>query len=124
MLPTLEAVRTVERHVEKAWKGHIHRHRDYISEPQETGYQAIHFVVERHERLIEVQVRTNRQNIWAQLNESLSRQAGAELKWGDGPEDIKEFLRELGEGLAVLDRGEVLSAAQRNVIAEAAHRVE
>ena len=123
VLSDVEAVVDLDKHIHKRWDEKIKRYDDYISSPQESGYRAVHIVVERHDRLIEVQLRSERQNIWAQLNESLSRQAGAELKWGDGAEDVRDFLRLLAESMATLDSGEEVDEKMMKTIKKAASEV-
>lgn len=61
----------------------------------ELGYRAVHVVVELDERLAEIQLRTEGQELWAQLVESIDSANGSDLKHGDGPTDIKEWLKEL-----------------------------
>lgn len=123
VLSDVEAVVALDEHIHKRWDKEIKRYDDYISSPQESGYRAVHIVVERRDRLIEVQLRSERQNDWAQLNESLSRQAGAELKWGVGAEDVKEFLRLLAESMATLDSGGEVDEKMRNAVKKAASEV-
>ena len=38
---------------------------DYVAKPKPTGYRAMHVVVQQHDRLVEIQLRTYRQNVWA-----------------------------------------------------------
>jgi ppGpp synthetase/RelA/SpoT-type nucleotidyltranferase len=73
---------------------------------------------------IEIQLRTERQNTWAQLNEALARQAGAELKWGEGPGEMKAFLEYLGETFAIQDAGGVVDDETRTRLRELAAQVQ
>ena len=63
----------------------IRRFRDYIAEPKETGYRAVHVVVERESRPIEIQLRTPNQHAWAANVERVGAMLGHELKDGEGP---------------------------------------
>ena len=56
------------------------------------GYRAVHVVVNLNDRLIEVQVRTVLQNMWAQLSEGMATKIDSALKYGGGPEIEREKL--------------------------------
>lgn len=43
----------------------VTRTRDYAAEPKDSGYRAVHLIVRRKGRLIEVQLRTPLQDAWA-----------------------------------------------------------
>jgi ppGpp synthetase/RelA/SpoT-type nucleotidyltranferase len=56
------------------------------------GYRAVHVIVKVQERLIEIQVRTMLQHLWAELSEKLSDVFGQTIKYGGGREEIREAL--------------------------------
>jgi putative GTP pyrophosphokinase len=56
LLPTLRHVYAVGRRLRKSWT--IIKVRDYIDEPKDTGYRALHLIVKRKGYAIEVQLRT------------------------------------------------------------------
>jgi ppGpp synthetase/RelA/SpoT-type nucleotidyltranferase len=124
VVPSLDALRELERHIRKRWGPGIRELYDYIAEPQDSGYRAVHIVVVRDGYPIEIQLRTERQNTWAQLNEALARQAGAELKWGEGPGEMKAFLEYLGETFAIQDAGGVVDDETRTRLRELAAQVQ
>ncbi len=66
---------------------------DYVTNPKPSGYRALHVVVERDGRLIEVQIRTALQHRWAVSVESLGPRVGFALKDGVGPEPLLEYFR-------------------------------
>lgn len=66
---------------------------DYITEPKATGYRAVHVVVRRDAHLIEIQLRTARQHAWADFVERLGASTGFDLKDGQGPEELLDYLR-------------------------------
>ena len=105
ILPALEAVETLRKHIHRRWKAQIVDEDDYVAAPQESGYRAIHVIVRRDDRLIEIQLRTRRQHRWADTVEALSRRMGVELKWGGGPERVMAAFRHLADAMADLDRG-------------------
>ncbi|NMO54970.1 RelA/SpoT domain-containing protein [Actinoplanes sp. TBRC 11911] len=62
--PQLEKVRA---RIMKNWRSQLIRDpRDYIESPKDIGYRAVHLVVERDGRAIEVQLRTRGQQEWAE----------------------------------------------------------
>lgn len=105
-LPTLEHVNAVSRRLRKTWT--IVRTRDYVGHPKSSGYRAIHHVVRRDSMLIEVQLRTVRQDAWANQVEEDGRLRGAELKFGAGELEIHDYYRAISKAFAALDRGEQL----------------
>jgi putative GTP pyrophosphokinase len=56
------------------------------------GYRAIHVIVKIGERMIEVQVRTLLQHLWAELSEKLSDIADPAIKYGGGSENVRTLL--------------------------------
>lgn len=56
------------------------------------GYRAVHVIVNSHGKLIEIQVRTAPQHLWAELSEKYSDVAGPEIKYGGGNEDVLKVL--------------------------------
>lgn len=62
------------------------------------GYRAVHIIVRTLDMAVEIQVRTQLQDLWAQLSERLSDLLHPGLKYGVGP----------GEALAFLERGSTL----------------
>jgi ppGpp synthetase/RelA/SpoT-type nucleotidyltranferase len=67
VLPSLEVVDAVADRIGRHWQ--IYRVHDYVAEPKESGYRARHVVVERDERLVEIQLRTPEQQEWAEAVE-------------------------------------------------------
>ncbi|MCS7007278.1 MAG: RelA/SpoT domain-containing protein [Gaiellaceae bacterium] len=94
----------VLRRIEKnRWE--VRLHRDYISEPKDTGYRAIHVVVVRDECPIEIQLRTPNQHAWAAQTERVGAMLGIALKDGVGPDDLVDFFRLVALSLAYQDEG-------------------
>jgi len=57
------------------------------------GYRAVHVVVEALGRLVEIQVRTTLQHTWAEVSEKLSDVIDPAIKYGGGPDNIKDALK-------------------------------
>lgn len=91
----------VRRRVERYWKNDYAREpRDYIEKPKQIGYRAVHFVVRRDGRAIEVQLRTRGQQQWADAAESADARLahrGVNLKDSEGPEEMLEYFSTAGE---------------------------
>jgi putative GTP pyrophosphokinase len=56
------------------------------------GYRAVHVVVTHLGKMVEIQVRTSFQHLWAELSEKFSDVAGAAIKYGGGDKIIQEAL--------------------------------
>ena len=112
VLADLESVTKVQKHIEDKWSDHITEIYDYVKKPQESGYRAIHLVVRRDDRLIEVQLRTDRQQRWADSVEQYSRQTGQEMKWGIGSERATLAFQAMADFMAASDRGEELDLSE------------
>jgi len=66
------------------------------------GYRAVHVIVEQGECLVEVQVRTRLQDLWAQALEKAADSIGREIRYGTIPGDepqrsMVEMLMEMSE---------------------------
>lgn len=97
VLPTPEAVAGVEGRIRKRWP--VRRDRDYAVAPKGSGYRAIHLVTERDGRRIEVQLRTEGQQAWADAVETFANRFELPLKDETGPEEVLEFFRAASEGI-------------------------
>ncbi len=56
------------------------------------GYRAVHIIPRIFEKLIEVQVRTSLQHIWAEYSEKLSDVFDPSIKYGGGDDNIRGIL--------------------------------
>jgi ppGpp synthetase/RelA/SpoT-type nucleotidyltranferase len=64
------------------------------------GYRAVHVIVNAQGRLIEIQVRTELQQLWAELSEKFSDILDPALKYGRGDEDFQTELTALSFAVA------------------------
>jgi ppGpp synthetase/RelA/SpoT-type nucleotidyltranferase len=70
---------------------------------EDTGYRAVHMIVERDHRLIEIQLRTLRQHSWAEAVERVTARSDHDVKEGRGPEDYLEYFRLSSDAFYELD---------------------
>ena len=114
----------VHRRLKKRWSTDVVRERNYIDKPNMMGYRAVHLVVQRDERRIEVQLRTQVQQDWAEAIEKADARLKLNLKDGEGPAEMIEFFGIAGEVSYRLEYGldladellERLDAARSSVV--------
>ena len=75
------------------------------------GYRAVHVIVRYGGRMIEIQVRTELQHLWAELSEKLSDVAGPAIKYGGGDENIRGVLSRLSSVIAQEESLEIVVAS-------------
>lgn len=56
------------------------------------GYRAVHVIVNHGGKLIEIQIRTSPQHLWAELSEKYSDIVDPAIKYGGGSKDAQEIL--------------------------------
>jgi putative GTP pyrophosphokinase len=56
------------------------------------GYRAVHVIIQDDGKLIEVQIRTALQQLWAELSEKFADVMDASIKYGGGPLTVRGFL--------------------------------
>ncbi|HYY96191.1 MAG TPA: hypothetical protein VE713_16920 [Pyrinomonadaceae bacterium] len=64
------------------------------------GYRAVHVVVNHDGKLIEIQVRTSLQHVWAELSEKFSDVIDSSIKYGGGDARIQKILQGAAETIA------------------------
>jgi ppGpp synthetase/RelA/SpoT-type nucleotidyltranferase len=106
-LPDLPSLLALSRRLRKTWT--VHRVRDYVEKPKSSGYRALHLIVKRNDRLVEIQLRTVRQDTWANQVEDDGRQLATAFKFGEGDDEVHAYYRVVAEAFAALDRNEDLS---------------
>jgi len=122
----LDSQEQVQRVVERFFANSRRRNqrpdkiRNYVAEPRDSGYQAIHIYTRYHGRRIEVQLRTRDQDSWAKIVEDLTSSTGVDVKNGDGPDEVHKLLRELSEGLSKRETGQPYTEALMDIIAQLA----
>lgn len=105
-----DEVRRVASRIERNW---VVKHRKHYTreDPAPSGYRALHIVVERDDRLIEIQMRTPAQHEWAEAIERTDKRLRLDLKSGHGPRDLLRYFRLAADGLAMEESGQTPSLA-------------
>lgn len=91
----------------------IKKEYDYVSQPKSDGYRSYHIVCAYQSKaqkstasglLVEVQIRTRYQHIWATAVEVMGLYQGIHLKSGEGDESILEFFRLCSAVISLLEK--------------------
>jgi putative GTP pyrophosphokinase len=110
ILPSQDQVDAIVQDLQKQPRWEIRRAREYVEGrepgPKSDGYRAVHVIVVKDGCYIEVQLRTPRQDAWAQSVEQDTRRLGQGLKFGGGPDDLREYYVMVSELLAMRERHE------------------
>jgi putative GTP pyrophosphokinase len=96
---------------------------DYLERPKGTGYRAIHIVPVASGRAIEVQLRTERQNEWADVVERTDDRLDTMLKDGKGPPDLQEYFCQAAARIAIEEEGGTVGEDQERAFADLRERV-
>jgi hypothetical protein len=97
-------VYAVAARLRRNWE--VTRTRDYAAQPKDSGYRAVHLIVRRRGRLIDVQLRTPLQDAWANQVEEDSRRVGRNFKGGEGQQEVHDYYAVVSELLALRELGE------------------
>lgn len=107
ILPTQKHVDEVVERLALRWN--LRRVRRYVTGatpgPKADGYRAVHVVVDKDGHFIELQLRTPWQDVWAQSVEQDTRRLRAGLKFGAGPDDLREYYRLTSEYFTYREAG-------------------
>lgn len=91
---------------------------DYIEKPKRSGYRGIHLIYrtqypsgkkESANLLIELQLRSKLQHIWATAVETIGTFLGQGLKFNRGDEDWKDFFALVSSAFAIMEESEILA---------------
>ena len=93
---------------------------DYIETPKESGYRGIHLIYKTQyeppneycDLLIELQIRSRLQHIWATAVETIGTYLGQGFKFSKGEEDWKNFFALVSSSFAIMEKSNVLKEHQ------------
>ena len=123
VLPEQTMVDGVVASLKRRWN--VRRLRQYIDGqepgPKSDGYRAVHVIVVKDDRFIEIQLRTGWQDRWAQSVERDARRLGQPLKFGGGEDDLRAYYRLVAEQMAAARAGQPLPIELRREISRLYH---
>lgn len=117
VLPNQQAVDSVVERLRKNWRDRLVVEDDYVRGPKKSGYRAVHLVVMQDARRIEIQLRTPWQDMWAQSAEEDTARLGLGLKFGLGPDDLREYYWLIADVIAAREEDRI---ADEGVVARLA----
>jgi len=74
------------------WDGDLADEYDYVKQPRQSGYRAIHLIVVQDGRKVEIQLRTRQMHMWALSVEAFSSVLGDNFKQ-DGDHIVQRYMR-------------------------------
>jgi ppGpp synthetase/RelA/SpoT-type nucleotidyltranferase len=80
------------------------------------GYRAVHVIVSVDGHLVEIQVRTSLQHLWAEFSEKLSDILDPSIKYGGGEERVRILLQKASEFASMGDAASALLAKMERVL--------
>jgi ppGpp synthetase/RelA/SpoT-type nucleotidyltranferase len=83
---------------------------DYRRNPTPSGYRCVHLNIRQESQLLEIQLRTLAQHLWAIESESF----GEQTKEGKSPADVSSYLAYIRDGVEALEIGAPLPDSQVN----------
>jgi putative GTP pyrophosphokinase len=108
VLPAQDLVDALVAELQRQPRWKIRRLREYVEGrdpgPKSDGYRAVHVVVEKDACYVEIQLRTPWQDAWAQSVEQDTRRLRSGLKFGSGPDDLREYYQMVSEFFAMRER--------------------
>ncbi|QEL57772.1 RelA/SpoT domain-containing protein [Chromobacterium paludis] len=78
-----------------------------------TGYRSVHFLLERNDRKLELQIRSRIQHYWAESIERTSVIYGHHLKEGEGDSIVISYFQKLSDAFFEIESGRTPSARLR-----------
>jgi len=79
------------------------------------GYRAVHVISTTSGKLVEIQVRTSLQHLWAELSEKLSDVSDHSIKYGGGPNETRSMLANASMLVAKIEGDEEKNAMLREL---------
>ncbi len=113
ILKNIRQTRAMQNRILSSQAKHKLSHmRDYISNPKESGYRSIHLIYQYHSDtfqdhcglLVEIQIRTQLQHVWATGVETVGTFLKSSLKSSIGPEEWLRFFSQFSSVLHIKER--------------------
>jgi ppGpp synthetase/RelA/SpoT-type nucleotidyltranferase len=78
----------------------------------------VHVIVRAEGKVVEIQVRTSLQHVWAELSEKLSDVVDPAIKYGGGDESFVKLLATASEIVVQEESGELLIASNKELVSQ------
>nr|WP_241728258.1 RelA/SpoT domain-containing protein [Dietzia maris] len=121
IVPDQDHVTRLADRINSIWQ--VRRERDYVVQPQPSGYWARHIVVVRDDRFVEIQLRTPWEQSWADAVEAADSRLNLTLKDGDGPESMRRYFALAATQLRARELGDTVDADTVRAFLEAREQV-
>ncbi|MFD6813543.1 RelA/SpoT domain-containing protein [Enteractinococcus coprophilus] len=94
VVETYDELNVLHELVRREYANRVHRERDYVATPRDSGYRSVHLIVKEpsSDLKIEIQLRTRLMHDWADLVESFSRIMSEDFKQS-GSHIVQEFMK-------------------------------
>jgi ppGpp synthetase/RelA/SpoT-type nucleotidyltranferase len=117
VLPDLEqideAARLIGNYGTDRWE--IRHRADYRIEGRpDTAYRALHIIVSREHRMVEIQLRTLREHAWAEAVERVTALSDHDVKEGRAPQEFLEYFKLASDAFYALDNERDVSKRHRH----------
>uniref|UniRef100_UPI00047AB51F RelA/SpoT domain-containing protein n=1 Tax=Arthrobacter sp. H41 TaxID=1312978 RepID=UPI00047AB51F len=122
VVETLPELRKLETRIRRTWGYCLDHEKDYIREPRASGYRAMHLVVLRDGRQIEIQLRTKSMHNWAEAVEAFSGTTSQNFKQ-DGSHVVQEFMKQLSDYNAATEAGDTPPQGSLDKLAKLSNEV-
>jgi putative GTP pyrophosphokinase len=107
-----EAARLIKSYGTNRWE--IRHQADYrLQGRPDTAYRALHIIVIRDQRMIEIQLRTLRQHAWAEAVERVTALSDHDVKEGRAPEEFLEYFKLASDTFFSMDTARDVSSRHR-----------
>lgn len=117
IMPTLAKTLQLVDSFKRSSQNHVFvREKNYIDTPKPSGYRGVHLIYKFKSteeknlawngRAVEIQIRSRYQHIWATAVEIVGMLTHQALKASKGSKDWLDFFKIVGDGFALLDKGE------------------
>lgn len=107
-----EAARLIASYGTNRWE--VRHEADYRTEGRpDTGYRALHIMVAREQRMVEIQLRTLREHAWAEAVERVTALSEHDVKEGRAPDEFLEYFRLASDAFFAMDNHEPVSSRHR-----------
>jgi len=97
--PDLSRIPKVENTIQRRFR--VVERENHLEDKRDSGYRAVHYLIEKNGKIVELQLRTFRQNIWGRLSHQWVYKGPYSKNKG-----VKRYLLNLSRAIYTLDLGE------------------